>query len=234
MNKLLFFVLAFTASAAYAQDTTPPATNNQPATQPNASASDLANRKAPTLWLTAGPGFSKVGTSSGIGDFGTDSGSRTAFTAGAEIELPLTSFVSIQFGVDYLQKGLDFNSPSANTSGNINLNYFEVPLLLRFNVPIGANTLSLMGGPYGSLAASRTEISGSAPSADVGDAFKAWDWGVRFGAAFEIPVTEHFDFTIGADYDLGIMDLNSNSTSTSDSAVRNRSLIAAIGLGFRI
>jgi hypothetical protein len=232
MNKLFFLILAFTASAAYAQDTTQPANNQPTNNQPNASASDLANRKAPTLWLTAGPGFSKIGTSQDIGDFGT-TGSRTAFTAGAEIELPLTSFFSIQLGVDYLQKGLDFGSPATNGSG-INLNYFEVPVLARVNLPVGANTFSLMAGPYGSLAASRTEISGSDPSHDVGDAYKAWDWGVRFGAAFEIPLTEHFDLTLGADYDLGIMDLNSNSTSTSNSAIRNRDLIAAVGLGFRL
>ena len=221
MKKLLFLLLAFGVSAAHAQDNTQPT-----------GAGDLANRNAPTLWLTAGPGFSKVGTSTGIGDFGTDTGSRTAFAVGAEMELPLTSFFSIQLGVDYLQKGLDFNATPDN--GNFNFNYFEVPLLARVNIPVGASTLSVMAGPYGSLAATRTEVTGSAPSHDVSDAFKAWDWGVRFGAAFEIPVTEHFDFTVGADYDLGIMNINSYSTSTSDTAVRNRSLIVALGLGFKI
>lgn len=55
-----------------------------------------------------------------------------------------------------------------------------------------------------------------------------FDFGVRFGAGFEVPFTEDMAFLFGADYDLGLSNINKDVSFTT---ARTRSLIASVGLG---
>lgn len=191
------------------------------------------------IYLKGGPGFSKLSYDRSSAT-GQSEESRSGIFVGVETAIPFNQTFAIQTGVNYAQKGLSliFNGPSFNGTSSIALNYIQIPLLGK--VTFGSDDsfqFSALAGPYGAFAVARNEsisFSGSGlPSTsieeDLSNDVSAFDYGLRMGAEFSIPVASGFSMVLGAQYDLG---LNNLSSSASDPVVYNRSLIATAGIGF--
>ena len=227
MTRLgLLFLLIFSMSAQ-AQTSTPSPSSN-----------DTSNAPAtPTVWFTAGPGFSNL-----TGQDSLIETERTGLMVGADYELPLTQTFSVQAGLDYIQKGQHVNGilASPNNTQDYQLNYFEIPVVARVNLSVyKVDKVSFFAGPYAAIAVSRnlnnsnnTDIHNPVvTNTSLSSSLKSYDFGVRLGAAFEIPLTDTWIATAGADYDLGLMNIDSVDGGPT---VNNRSLLVSLGLGMKL
>ena len=203
MKILAAFIAVFLGSISQAQVTSSHDSNSS-------STSDTS--AASKLWITGGPGFSNL---SNVGNSGIEK--RTAVSIGAELELSMNPLFSFQTGLDYVQKGI--SATLFGQTGTLSLNYLEVPVLAKLKFPFGNEQFSFSAGPYAAYA-----VAGSA-----NDTFRKPDFGARFGAAFEIPLQERLAFSIGANYDLGLVNITPN-----DATISNRTFMASVGLGLRL
>ncbi|MCD9575974.1 porin family protein [Flavobacterium soyae] len=78
-----------------------------------------------------------------------NSSAKTGFTAGAMVEIPLTKRISLQPELLYSQQGTkhsfsDEDVINSNYKGTIELNYLNIPVMLKYFV---LNGLSLQAGP---------------------------------------------------------------------------------------
>jgi hypothetical protein len=214
---LFLLTLSLTAQAQ-AQEKASGDTNGK--SNPAVSAMPSTNM----LWMTAGPGFSTfAGDNSNL-----VTSMRTGLDVQVEGEFSLTPMWSIQTGIGYLQKGENVDEATLTTSGEITANYFEIPVMVRLNLPERMNRVSFLAGIYGAIAVKRSEtLNGN--TTDVSSGVKSWDAGLRFGFAYEIPICEKLTSTIGVNYDWGLANINKLATDTD--TIHNRSLMVAIGVG---
>ena len=223
MNRLAFLLVVFSLSASV----------NANAQEQNAlhapDKEDFSDVKpAPTLWVNFGGSFSDLTSH----DNNANSSIRSAITGGIEAEIPVSRHFSIQTGIDYVQKGASIDAFDGFTGGKLVINYFELPVMARFNLQAGVNYFSFFAGPYLAIAVSRSEEDNNGETFDGTRAIKQWDTGIRLGAAFAMPITNFLTASINLQNDFGVLDINSNSTNHDD-AVRNTNFVVTAALGVR-
>lgn len=111
---------------------------------------------------------------------------QTNFVFGGLLELPVYKNVSLQLYPSYIRKGADFKLQGNPLDWIFELNYVELPLLLKVN--FGSNYPYLCAGPavgYLLDAELRTEVDGIKFTGDLKDLTEEFDYGVSFGAGFE-------------------------------------------------
>ena len=194
--------------------------------QPTAAA-----RPAPRFGVLAGASIATL-----AGDPVEEWDSRTGFVAGGTLTLPLTSVVSFQPEVLFAQKGARISE--GGFTATFKLDYVEVPLLLRVDVPTTGGMLRphLLAGPALAfrascdVEASGGGVSASRPCRDIAheegeDDLRSFDAGLLLGGALG------FDFggrrlNVGARYTLGLTKL------VSGDDVRNRAITLYGSLDF--
>jgi hypothetical protein len=110
--------------------------------------------------------------------------------------------------------------------------YVQVPLLFKINIIPGPVSPMFYGGPYGAYLFSAkgvSYISGVSSTTDIKDQLKTTDYGVAFGGGidFRLPVIK---LSAEVRYNLGLANLAKNPAAGY--WVKNRSLMALVGLGF--
>jgi len=178
--------------------------------------------------LVAGVSFAKF-TGADATISGVSSGSRTGFTGGGFVNLPISEMFSVRPEVIYIQKGARYSDQGATLG--FNLDYIEIPVLFVVTVPTSGNvspeffagpqvsfrvgcslTASVSGGPSGSQSCSDAGIS---------DEVATTDFGAVFGAGVTIS-----NFMVQAAFDLGLTKVDSSSDPDD---LKNQAITIMVG-----
>lgn len=191
---------------------------------------------AQRIGIMAGATFSNLRTSEDL-----DLESRTGTIFGASLQLPLTSKVTLQPEALFLNKGAKFRSTvgTGNRNSNIKLDYFEVPVLLRYDFSREVLGPHIYAGPSigWNLKCSIT-VGGNSSEAgvrsDCGDAElrpKKLDYGVTVGAGLDFNLGG-LAATGGVRYGLGLADIRNDNSDEFQSRVNNGTVAIYVGLLF--
>jgi hypothetical protein len=168
---------------------------------------------------------------------------RTGLNLGAEIELPvINQNFAIQTGVNYTQYGVtsldsfSINSFRLDFDGTVALNYIQIPVLFK----VKSGPIAIFAGPFAGLAVTRTykftavATSGGTPTpvsqtGDLNSYTKSFDFGARFGVAYEPVILNAFTLSFGITRDYSFTRLNNDGD-----ALMNRAFLFTAGLGFHI
>ncbi len=144
------------------------------------------------LGVKGGLNFANINTNSVSAAYN----SRTGYHAGAFVNIKLTK-IAIQPEVIYSVQGADA------ASGNYELGYINVPILLKFYLIGGLN---LQAGPqFGFLS------SATSGGVDIKNLVESSETSVALGAGFDIS-----KFVIDARYNLGLSDVDKSSTEAKN------------------
>lgn len=166
-----------------------------------AAFSFAAQAQTPDLKLGAKAGVNFANLSNSDGDM------ITSFHIGAVAEIFINDKFSVQPELLYSAQG------SSNEEEGIkferNLDYINIPIMAKYYLMDG---LSVQAGPQvGFLVKAESKISGGGESmtVDSKDAYQSVDFGLNFGAGYELPMGVFFD----ARYNLGLSKVNKKSES---------------------
>jgi len=208
MKKIIPFFLAFvlTLTASTALNAQSMNTNSQ------------TDREA-SFGIRGGLTFYSVETevSSGLfGNISETSGTKLGFAVGVFAEFPLTNIFSFQPELMFVQKGGSddgdffddddfFNDDLNDDGGKLTLNYLDVPLLGRANIPLEADfTPYVVAGP--SIGYLLSASIGDFDDDDIDDLFKSFNFGFIIGAGVEFG-----NLIVDLRYDIGLSNILDDS-----------------------
>jgi hypothetical protein len=163
---------------------------------------------------------------------------RTGTTFGATLQLPLGSSITLQPEALFINKGSKFDSPTAG-EGNIRLDYFEVPVLLRYDFSREVLAPHIYAGPsVGFNVGCKVKIEdvGTIPntSSDCEEENfkpKSVDYGFTVGAGLDLNLGG-LAATGGVRYGIGLADIRNDNSQEFKSRVNNGTLSLYVGLLF--
>lgn len=132
------------------------------------------------------------------GDDADDAGHRTGLVVGAFAAFPLGNVLTFRPEVVYTQKGATFEE--AGVEGGLQLDYIEIPVLLRIGVPgvglglhaLAGPTLAFEVGCSADIEGGGLELSADCDDADEGDEAgperKSFLVGGQVGAGVDLPL----------------------------------------------
>lgn len=188
-----------------------------------------AQKPSPRVGVMAGVTFNTVS-----GEDADDFKSLTSFLAGGFAELPLSNLISLQGEALYRVKG--FSAEDGNDKLSLKASYFQVPVLLRINIPTNSDGATrirphVYAGPAFGFKAS-CKITGTDGGSPVNEPCSEFDAEIKstemsavFGAGLDIN-----DFTLGVRYDLGLSQVSPDANEDS----KLRSLAIYLGYGFQL
>ena len=169
-----------------------------------------ANAQSFRLGLKAGANFANV---NGDGTKGANTSTLVGFNGGAFIGLGLSDNLFIQPELVYSGQGFkeSVNSGGTTFTATQNLNYFNIPVLVKYQLPVG---VYFQTGPQIGFLMSATAKADGSSSTDKQE-FKSTDFSWAVGAGFQIPSTQ-----LGIDlrYNIGLSNIANNSSSSGSSA----------------
>jgi hypothetical protein len=162
---------------------------------------------------------------------------RTGFYAGVHMEFKITKRFSVEYGLSYVQKGINmnFSSPIETSTAHgtysfvrsIHTNYISTPLVARYYLDRQAR-FYVLGGWYDAFAVRSKikEASSSSMQVTNGElpATSLWtsretsiktniiDGGLIAGAGFCLPVSDQLSIGLDARINVGLFELNGNSS----------------------
>ncbi len=159
--------------------------------------------------ITGGVNFANIGGA----DVTTSPQSLTGFTGGIYLDLDIPFLLSIQPEVLYSMKGykqsgtITILSTSYSMSATANLNYLEIPVLIKYSFPVPVLKPSLFVGPSMGIllsAKSKVDVTGQpTQESDIKSSTTSTDWGLVVGASANILVVN-----VSARYTLGLTSLD--------------------------
>jgi opacity protein-like surface antigen len=194
------------------------------------------------MLLAVSVAFSQFGIKGGInlgtlgGDDATQPGiekkNRLGLVGGISYKIGLIAGLSLQPEVMYIQKGvvgegnMSYLGQTYSVKTTLKGDYLDIPLLLKFNLPIPMFSPYIEGGvSYGILlsAKQKTETGGQSEETDIKDQVKKNDLSLIVGVGVEL-----FILDINARYVIGQTKLYKEG----DAKVFNRGIILTAGLRF--
>ncbi len=155
-----------------------------------------------------------------------DAQSVTGFAGGAEVQIPLgASGLVLQPELLYTRKGVEFEG-----ANSIDIDYVEIPVLFRFNIPAQTVMPFVYGGGVVSFEASCTNVASDDSEADcddVGPSTESTDFGVLFGGGLGFAAGPGDIFVEGR-YNIGLVDVDAQEALEA----KNRS--GAVMLGYSV
>jgi hypothetical protein len=181
------------------------------------------------LGIKAGVNFAKLTGS----DVDANWKTRTALVAGAFLTLKFNDVLAIQPEILYSQKGPKWDAPLEGQAfdGTVNLSYLEIPVLVKFYIPAGANSRvhpHVFVGPYFAfkMDAKLNYTWGGVTGERTLDTIKSTDLGYVAGAGIDFGVGKGkltLDVRYGASF----------SAIATDSTEKNQTISAMIGYSFK-
>ena len=160
------------------------------------------------IGIKGGVNFANVGGA----DAAPNSKTLIGFAAGGYLEISLPVLFTIQPEVLYSQKGfIDENFLGTNVKVTSHFNYLEIPVLVKFSLPIPVVKPSLYAGPAMGIllsAKAKAEASGQSSETDIKDQITSTDWGLVVGASANIAI-----ITVDIRYTLGLATIDKTSTT---------------------
>jgi opacity protein-like surface antigen len=158
---------------------------------------------------------------------------RMAVVGGVFLTLKFNDILAIQPEILYSQKGPKWDAPLGGLAfvGTVNLNYLEIPVLVKFYIPTGANSRvhpHIFAGPYFAfkMGAKLTGTWGVESVDRTLDTIKSTDLGYVFGAGIDFAVGSG-KITLDVRYGMSF------SAIATDSTEKNQTIAAMIGYSFR-
>jgi hypothetical protein len=164
---------------------------------------------------------------------------RVGFVGGGFAQVDLSPNFGIRLEALYHMKGA--SSDSAGADLTIQLDYFELPLLLVGQIPASQSvTVSAFAGPvvgFNVSANAEASVGGLTGSVDIGDYVAGFEFGLAFGlgASFEAGAAV---ITFDGRYDLGLQTVDDGLATVFDAStgteldIMNRGFSVMAGLGF--
>ena len=97
---------------------------------------------ATTFGITAGVNWNNINGKTATGDK-LNNKMKTGFNGGVNVEFPLSNGFYLQPGVEYRQKGAEWNN-----GNKLTLSYIDVPVNFIYKPTLGAGSMLLGFGPY--------------------------------------------------------------------------------------
>lgn len=160
-----------------------------------------AQAQTPDLKLGAKAGVNFANLSNSDGDM------KTGFHVGVLAEIFINEKFSVQPELLYSSQGSKIKEEGIESK--LNVDYINVPIMAKYYLMDG---LSVQAGPQvGFLVKSENKMSGGGESLtlDIKDSTQSVDFGLNFGAGYELPMGVFFD----ARYNLGLTKVNKESES---------------------
>ncbi len=200
---------------------------------------------AAVMLLAVSPLFAKgmmfgvkggLNMATGTGTDATDLKMKMGIVGGVFMSYDITEIFAVQPELLYSMKGASYDIPDVDAS--MNLNYFEIPLLLKVNFPTeGKIKPSLYAGPaLGILMSAKSEAEGA--SEDIKDYMKTMDIGIVAGAGIGYQMEKGMLFLEGR-YEIGmstVSDLTDDELAAEDLEtqpdLKNSVISIMVGYGF--
>src|SRR5688572_19978012 len=159
---------------------------------------------------------------------------RVAFLAGGFGVWPLGGPTALQVEALFSQKGAKFSEDLDDFEASLELDYLDLPVLLRIQVPVfGSSRLHIFGAPSVSFRlAARNKAAGTGLQFDQGeienieDDIEPFDFGIVAGAGVDIGRR----IVIDARYSWGLSTINKDSSEGIE--IKNRVLSFMAGVRF--
>ena len=162
---------------------------------------------------------------------------RNGFYAGVYASIPLDETISLQPGINYVQRGYTLKGDldikgigflGANAKAQLQTDYIEIPLLVKLNL----DKFEVFAGPQvGYLMKANVKTSAGIfgvnllnKDFDVSNQFNKWDAGLNFGIGYKI--TNNID--VSAAYDFGLTKVDANKSFSA----YNRGVKVGLGISF--
>ncbi len=168
-----------------------------------------------------------------VGDGTDDVDGRTGFHIGAVVEIPIAEKFAFQPELVYSSQGFGLNIITFDDflgaipiESTTKLDYINVPLMAKYYVAQG---FSLQAGPQvGFLVSSKAEADaiGLSTEIDIDDLIKTIDFGLNFGAGYQLDMGLFFD----ARYNLGLSNINDGFGSD---LVKNQNAVLQLSVGYK-
>jgi hypothetical protein len=163
-----------------------------------------------------------------------DAESLTAFSGGAEVQIPLGGTgLALQPELLFTRKGTELSEEGG--TAKLKLDYIEIPVLVRFNIPAQSVMPFLYGGPVvsfesackfeGSEGGVSVEIDCDSPELEANT--ESTDFGILFGGGLAFPAGPGDIFVEGR-YSFGLVDIDADEGFEA----KNRS--GAVMLGYSV
>ncbi|MEQ9230625.1 MAG: porin family protein, partial [Cyclobacteriaceae bacterium] len=161
-----------------------------------------------------------------------DENVKIAYNIGFYHRAEITEFLSIQPELFFTSKGAELNYNNVFGSGNyrFNLNYLELPILVKLNV----GTFNVHAGPYAAFLVGANikdvDDNGNIQSVESldRDDFQQFDYGMSLGAGFDFEGGQ-----LGARYDFGMREIGSdNFGGESAGNAKNSTFMLYVGFDF--
>ncbi|MGB9837123.1 MAG: porin family protein [Candidatus Saccharicenans sp.] len=162
---------------------------------------------------------------------------KTGLAGGLSMEIGLPGPFSIQPELLYIQKGAKISVSEGDITGTFkaNIDYFEVPVLLKYNLVSGGLTIpSIYAGPYVGFNTSAKFVLSISGYPDETEDIKDQIKNTEFGAVFGVGLTQKlglFKITLDARYDLGLSNIV-EVTEGGPESIKTRTWLFMVGLSF--
>ena len=182
--------------------------------------------------LTGGLNMASVAVSE---NEGLSPESVTRLTIGVSAGIPMSESLELHLGAGYSQKGFSASGFGAEIATEID--YLELTALAGMPVSVGERTsLHLLAGPAVAFKLSceaSASFMGESLSEDCGDdGPKSIDMGLAGGARIEIGLSETMGLSLGALYNLGLLNMDdSDDSGTIKSRVLTLQAGVVLGAG---
>ena len=118
----------------------------------------------------------------------------------------ITEKLSIRPNLLFTTGGGKVDDPTTGELVTVNASYLQVPVDLMYSIPVGKNSLSVLGGPFIGYLLSSSSSEGSSEE----DEFTSTDYGINMGLHFQIKA-----IGIGFTYGLGLSNVVPEEVDTS-------------------
>ena len=170
----------------------------------------FANAQDVKFGAKAGLNFSSLANAEGAK-------TQVGFHLGGYATISVSDKFAVQPELLYSAQGAKFEG------GSLNLSYINIPVMAKFNV---ADKFNLEVGPQIGLLMSATAKS-SAGSLDVKEGYKTMDFGLNFGAGYDVAE----NINVGLRYCLGLSQLEKELAS-GETATKNTNIQLSLGYRF--
>ena len=146
------------------------------------------------------------------------------FTAGGFVGIGLNGAIAIQPEVMYAQKGLKGRDPFAGSPFKFNLDYIDIPVLVR----VGPPGFKVLAGPSFNFNIRAKGTEEGEADEDFKDEIEPFEFGLVIGAGFYGSI-----LIVEGRYQEGLTNVAKSSFIDDDESYRNRSFAALVGIRFR-
>ena len=166
------------------------------------------------------------------GETGGYDGRRIGFLAGAFAVLPVRGPLAVQIEALFSQKGAKFDIDDQDAEATLELDYLDIPVMLRVQGPASGTTrLHFFGGPsVGIRTGARERLTYAAGNFDQGestnidDLIERFDFGVVVGAGVDVGRR----IVVDARYQWGISTVNTDELAETEFKHRVFSILAGV------